>query len=165
MKTILRSGLLLANLAIVAPILPSLAAEPKPAAAPVALEKAPLSITDRQGNKHNFTVEIARTQKEKEAGEMARTSVPDGAGMLFLFNPPEAAAMWMHDTPVSLDIVFIGADGRIQAISERAVPFSERRLTGQGESVAVLETAAGAMEKAGIVVGDQVTSKALVVAH
>ncbi|WP_336762685.1 DUF192 domain-containing protein [Asaia sp. VD9] len=165
MNTILRSSLLLASLGIGMPAFPISAAETRPVAAQAALEKASLSITDRQGNKHDFTVEIARTQKEKEAGEMARTSVPDGTGMLFLFNPPEAAAMWMHDTPVSLDIVFIGADGRIQAIAERAVPFSERRLTGQGESVAVLETAAGAMEKAGIVVGDLVTSKALVTAH
>ncbi|WP_336947043.1 DUF192 domain-containing protein [Asaia sp. HN010] len=161
MKTFFTKGLLLAGVALSLPILCARADEARPAVAQKALEKAPLTITDRQGRKHDFTVEIAKTEKEKEAGETLRASVPEGTGMLFLFTPPEAAAMWMRDTPASLDMVFIAPDGHIQAIAEKTVPFSERRLTGDGESAAVLEVAAGTMEKTGIVVGDVVSSKAL----
>lgn len=170
MNRIWRSGLLLTGLTLMAPVVPALAA-PGPSARAVQgeaqkpLEKAPLTIIDRHGAHHDFTVEIARTEKEKEAGESTRQTIPDDMGMLFLFNPPEAAAMWMRNTPASLDIVFIGADGHIQAIAERTVPYSERRLTGQGDSAAVLEVAAGTMEKNNIVVGDLVSSKALTAAH
>ncbi|WP_122048526.1 DUF192 domain-containing protein [Asaia bogorensis] len=129
------------------------------------LDKVPLTITDRHNGRHDFTVEVARTEKQKEAGESSRQSIAENTGMLFLFSPPEAAAMWMRDTAPSLDIVFIGTDGRIQAITEKTVPFSERRLVGQGDSAAVLEVAAGTMEKNNIVVGDLVSSKALPVAH
>ncbi|WP_025886242.1 DUF192 domain-containing protein [Asaia prunellae] len=161
MTTIFAKGLLLAGVILGQPVLSAQAEDLKSGMAQKSLEKAPLTITDHQGHKHDFMVEVARTGKEKEAGESSRNSVPDGTGMLFLFTPPEAAAMWMHDTPVSLDIVFIGTDGHIQAIVEKAVPFSERRLTGNGDSAAVLEVAAGTMEKYGIVVGDLVSSKVL----
>ena len=161
MKTFFAKGLLLAGVAFSLPVLCARADDVRPGAAMKQLEKAPLTITDRQGQKHLFTVEIARTEKEKEAGETLRASVPDGTGMLFLFTLPEAAAMWMRDTPASLDMVFIAPDGHIQAIFEKTVPFSERRLTGNGESAAVLEVAAGTTEKNGIVVGDVVSSKAL----
>ncbi|WP_035442764.1 DUF192 domain-containing protein [Asaia platycodi] len=161
MKTFFARSLFLAGIASSSPVLCARADGIKPNVAQRPLEKAPLTITDQQGQKHLFTVEIARTEKEKEAGETLRASVPDGTGMLFLFTPPEAAAMWMRDTPASLDMVFIAPDGHIQAIVEKAVPFSERRLTGNGDSSAVLEVAAGTMEKNGIVVGDAVSSKAL----
>ncbi|NVN03659.1 MULTISPECIES: DUF192 domain-containing protein [Asaia] len=161
MKTLFAKGLLLAGIALALPVAGVRADDAKPAVAQKPLEKAPLTITDRQGHKHEFTVEIARSEKEKEAGETFRASPPEGTGMLFLFTPPEAAAMWMHDTPASLDMVFIAPDGHIQAMAEKTVPFSERRLSGNGDSAAVLEVAAGTMEKNGIVVGDVVSSKAL----
>lgn len=166
MNRFFRGGLLLTGLALSASLPAARAAqEAAPAQAQKPLEKASLTITDRHGAHHDFTVDIARTEKEKEAGESAHQTIADGAGMLFVFTPPEAATMWMRNTPVSLDIAFIGVDGRIQAIVERAVPFSERRLAGQGESAAVLEVAAGAMEKNNIVVGDLVSSKALNAGH
>lgn len=170
MNRIWRSGLLLTGLTLMTPAVPAFAAAGSSTAAAQGeagktLEKAPLTITDRHGMRHDFTVEIARTEKEKETGESTHQTIPDGTGMLFLFNPPEAAAMWMRNTPASLDIVFIGADGHIQAIAEKTVPYSERRLTGQGDSAAVLEVAAGTMEKNNIVVGDLVSSKALSTAH
>lgn len=170
MNRIWRSGLLLTGLTLMAPVIPAFAAAgPSVAAtqgkAQKPLEKVPLTITDRHGARHDFTVEVARTEKEKEVGESTRQTIPDGTGMLFLFNPSEAAAMWMRNTPASLDIVFIGADGHIQAIVEKTVPYSERRLIGQGDSAAVLEVAAGTMEKNNIVVGDLVSSKALTTAH
>lgn len=165
MKNIWRNGLLLSGLAFGA-LAPLAHADDKAqAAAQKPLEKAPLTITDRQGHRHDFTIEIARTEKEKEVGESLRKEVPEGTGMLFLFTPPEAASIWMRDTPVSLDIAFIGADGKIQAIEEKTVPFSERRLGGKDASAAVLEAAGGTMEKAGIVVGDLVSSKALATAR
>lgn len=169
MKTHLRTILLttgIASLLCAAPAGADTLPEPSKAAPAAstsarAMEKTSLTITDRQGHDHRFTVEIARTPKDRAAGLTHRETVPEGTGMLFLFNPPEAAEMWMRDTPVSLDMLFIGPDGRIQAIAEKTVPYSEARTGGQGRSSAVLELAGGSTEKAGIVVGDKVTSDAL----
>ncbi|GBR33728.1 hypothetical protein AA0488_2775 [Kozakia baliensis NRIC 0488] len=81
--------------------------------------------------------------------------------MLFLWAQPQNTEMWMRNTLVPLDIVFIDEQGRVQAIAENAVPRSDAHVGGHGDAAATLELQGGVTEKLGIVVGDQVTSPAL----
>lgn len=125
------------------------------------LPRENLTITGANGTKHAFSVELATTPRQQRVGEMFRTSVPADRGMLFVWPYPQQSDMWMENTLVSLDIVFIGEDGRITAIAENAVPQSLARISSHGPARATLELQGGLTEKLGIVVGDKVESKAL----
>lgn len=161
--SLLRSG----GLAMVSWVLTtSLASAQPPAEKPVSaaqaeLERAPLTITGKDGTKHVFSVELAKTPRQQEVGEMFRTTLPADRGMLFLWAQPQNTEMWMRNTLVPLDIVFIDEQGRVQAIAENAVPRSDAHVGGHGDAAATLELQGGVTEKLGIVVGDQVTSPAL----
>lgn len=124
------------------------------------LPTAPLTITGRDGKTHVFTVELARTDHEQEVGEMFRTSLPADGGMLFLWPEPRQSDMWMRNTLVPLDIVFISPDHRIHAIAEDAIPQSEAVLSSQGVVGSVLELPGGTTARLGLVVGDAVSSPA-----
>ncbi|MBB2180905.1 DUF192 domain-containing protein [Gluconacetobacter tumulicola] len=125
------------------------------------LPRENLTITNAKGAKHVFSVELATTPGQQRIGEMFRTSVPADRGMLFVWPYPQQSDMWMENTLVSLDIVFIGEDGRISAIAENAVPQSLARISSHGPVRATLELQGGLTEKLGIVVGDKVDSKTL----
>ncbi|MGT2436426.1 DUF192 domain-containing protein [Bradyrhizobium betae] len=115
----------------------------------------PLEIVTRNGVQV-FSVEIATTEKEKETGLMYRKELADGKGMLFDFNPEQEVSMWMKNTYVSLDMIFIRADGRILRIAENTEPMSTRIISSQGPARAVLEVVAGTAQKYGIRPGDRV---------
>ncbi|MFW7269685.1 DUF192 domain-containing protein [Gluconacetobacter sp. Hr-1-5] len=132
-----------------------------PTKAQAELPRENLTITGANGTKHVFSVELATTPRQQRVGEMFRTSVPADRGMLFVWPYPQQSDMWMENTLVSLDIVFIGEDGRISAIAENAVPQSLARISSHGPARATLELQGGLTEKLGIVVGDKVESKAL----
>ena len=76
--------------------------------------------------------------------------------MLFLYEPPQPAAMWMKNTPLSLDMVFISADGRVHRIESYTEPFSTAVIQSEGEVAAVLELNAGQADKIGLKAGDKV---------
>jgi len=103
-----------------------------------------------------FNVEIARTTEERERGLMFRKDLPDGQGMLFDFSPQQDVSMWMKNTYISLDMIFIQADGRILRIAENTKPLSERIISSGGPVRAVLEVVAGTSRKDGIAAGDRV---------
>ena len=69
-----------------------------------------------------FSVEMATTEEEKQTGLMYRKELPDGKGMLFDFSPEQQVSMWMKNTYISLDMIFIRADGRILRIAENTEP-------------------------------------------
>ena len=71
---------------------------------------------------HAFTVELASTDAEREKGLMFRKELPEGQGMLFDFQRDQPVAFWMHNTLISLDMLFIRSDGRIARIAENAKP-------------------------------------------
>ncbi|MBB2169064.1 DUF192 domain-containing protein [Gluconacetobacter aggeris] len=125
------------------------------------LPRETLTITGAKGAKHVFSVELATTPDQQRIGEMFRTAVPADRGMLFVWPYPQQSDMWMENTLVSLDIVFIGEDGRISAIAENAVPQSLARISSHGPVRATLELQGGLTERLGIVVGDKVESKTL----
>ncbi len=120
------------------------------------LAKEKLIITSQDGKKHIFMVEVAKTSKEQEVGEMFRTSIPENGGMLFVWPVLQRSTMWMKNTLVSLDMVFINKDHKIQAIAEYTVPYSLAPISSQGPVIATLELQSGITEKLGIKVGDKV---------
>ncbi|MCK1424699.1 DUF192 domain-containing protein [Bradyrhizobium sp. 180] len=115
----------------------------------------PLEIVTRSGVQV-FSVEMATTEQEKQTGLMYRKELADGKGMLFDFNPEQEVSMWMKNTYVSLDMIFIRADGRILRIAENTEPLSTKIISSQGPARAVLEVVAGTAQKYGIRPGDRV---------
>jgi uncharacterized membrane protein (UPF0127 family) len=115
----------------------------------------PLEIVTKSGVQV-FSVEMATTEQEKETGLMYRKELPDGKGMLFDFSPEQQVSMWMKNTYISLDMIFIRADGRILRIAENTEPESTRIISSGGLAKGVLEVIAGTAKKYGIAPGDRV---------
>ena len=115
-----------------------------------------LEIATKSGV-HIFSVEMATTEDEKQKGLMFRRELADGKGMLFDFSPEQQISMWMRNTYISLDMIFIRADGRILRIAENTVPESTALITSGGLARGVLEVAAGTARKYGIAPGDRVS--------
>ena len=105
---------------------------------------------------HKFTIELATTPAQLEQGLMFRQSLPADAGMLFDFKAPQPAMMWMKNTLIPLDMLFVDGQGRIVNIHERAVPGSLETI-GSGAPVrAVIELNGGTAARLGIKPGDRV---------
>ena len=115
----------------------------------------PLEIVTKTGV-HVFSVEMATTEQEKETGLMYRKQLAEGKGMLFDFTPEQEVSMWMKNTYISLDMIFIRADGRILRIAENTEPLSTRIISSGGPAKGVLEVIAGTAQKYGIKPGDRV---------
>src|SRR4030088_679187 len=105
---------------------------------------------------HVFSVEMATTEEEKMTGLMYRKELADGKGMLFDFSPEQQVSMWMKNTYISLDMIFIRADGRILRIAENTEPLSTKIIPSGGLAKGVLEVIAGTAKKYGIEPGDRV---------
>jgi len=115
----------------------------------------PLEIVTKNGV-HVFSVEMATTDAEREKGLMYRKELPEGKGMLFDFSPEQQISMWMKNTYISLDMIFIRADGRILRIAENTEPQSLAIISSGGLAKGVLEVIAGTAQKYGIAPGDRV---------
>ena len=115
----------------------------------------PLEIATKSGV-HVFSVEMATSEEEKTTGLMYRKELPDGKGMLFDFSPEQQVSMWMKNTHISLDMIFIRADGRILRIAENTQPLSTKIISSGGPAKGVLEVIAGTAQKYGIQPGDRV---------
>jgi uncharacterized protein len=120
-----------------------------------AFELQPLEISGKSGV-HTFAVEMALTPEDQARGLMFRRELPEGQGMLFDFQREQPATFWMKNTYVSLDMIFIRADGHILRIAENTVPLSEALVPSGGPVRAVLEVVAGTARKLGIAPGDRV---------
>ncbi len=105
---------------------------------------------------HSFNIEVMVTDQERALGLMFRRSLPENSGMLFIYDPPQEAMMWMKNTFIPLDMVFISPDSRVHRIESRAEPFSETLIPSEGEVAGVLELNAGEAEKIGLKQGDKV---------
>ena len=102
-----------------------------------------------------FDVEIMRTEAERERGLMFRAFMPEMRGMMFDFATPQTVRMWMKDTPLPLDMLFIRANGTIARITN-AEPFSTRVLPSGEPVLAVLEINGGMSARLNIQPGDRV---------
>jgi uncharacterized protein len=105
---------------------------------------------------HSFTIELATTQAERALGLMYRRALPADAGMLFLYEKPQPLTMWMRNTFIPLDMVFIGADGKVHRIESRTEPFSTQIISSEGNVQSVLELNAGTAASIGLKAGDEV---------
>jgi uncharacterized protein len=120
-------------------------------------EQQTLEIVSKSGV-HVFTVELAVTDEERQKGLMFRRSLPESTGMLFDFKRDQDISMWMHNTYVSLDMIFIRGDGRILRIAENTETESDKIIPSGGPVRAVLEVVAGTAKKFGLAPGDRVAS-------
>jgi uncharacterized membrane protein (UPF0127 family) len=135
------------------------AQSPEPTGPQPELPKEKLVIVGHNGAEHVFNVEMAITEEQQTVGEMFRKTVPPDGGMLFDWGSPRSSEMWMRNTLVSLDMVFINADGTIRSIAENATPRSLAVIESRGPVRATLEIAAGTTAKLDIRVGDTVKQR------
>jgi uncharacterized protein len=119
--------------------------------------QATLDIVSKSGV-HAFSVELATNEAERSRGLMFRKELPEGQGMLFDFMQDQPVSFWMHNTYISLDMIFIAGDGRIVRIAENTEPMSDRLIPSGAPVRAVLEVIAGTARKFGIAPGDRVES-------
>ncbi|HEY0218438.1 MAG TPA: DUF192 domain-containing protein [Afipia sp.] len=103
-----------------------------------------------------FTIEMAVTDEERMKGLMYRKSLAEGRGMLFDFSPEQNVQMWMKNTYIPLDMIFIRTDGTILSIAQNTQPLSEKIISSGGLAKGVLEVAGGTARKLGIAPGDRV---------
>jgi uncharacterized protein len=115
----------------------------------------PLEIVTKTGV-HVFSVEMATSEQEKTTGLMYRKELAEGKGMLFDFAPEQEVSMWMKNTYISLDMIFIRADGTILRVAENTEPLSTRIIPSRGLAKGVLEVIAGTAQKYGIAPGDRI---------
>jgi hypothetical protein len=114
-----------------------------------------LKLITAQGE-HTIDVEITETPAEKAQGLMFRSKLAEKSGMLFFYEPAQEITMWMRNTYIPLDMVFIRADGTVHRIEVRTQPLSEAIIASRGPVVACLELAGGAAERLGLKRGDRV---------
>ncbi|AQS63152.1 DUF192 domain-containing protein [Rhizobium rhizogenes] len=118
----------------------------------------PLTVETASGKAHDFVAELALDNAQREQGLMFRKSMPPENGMLFDFGEARDVAMWMRNTLIPLDMLFIARDGRITHIHENAVPHSEAIISSRGPVKFVLELNGGTAKRYGIKPGDMVRS-------
>ncbi len=128
---------------------------PTNARAEVTMRRDTLTLQTAGGPKA-IEIEVAETPDQKARGLMFRTSLPDTSGMLFPYPQPQELTMWMKNTFIPLDMVFIKSDGTVHRIEVRTEPMSERVIGSKGDVTAVLELAGGAADRLGLKAGDKV---------
>jgi hypothetical protein len=101
-----------------------------------------------------FRVELADTPETQARGLMYRTSLPADRGMLFVFAEPRPVAMWMKNTFVPLDMIFLDGAGRVVDVAERTEPLSTAIIQSRAPARAVLEVSGGTARRIGLGIGD-----------
>jgi uncharacterized membrane protein (UPF0127 family) len=104
---------------------------------------------------HSFDIEVMTTNGERAKGLMFRRSLPAKSGMLFVYDRPQAATMWMKNTYIPLDMVFIAEGGTVHRIEANTEPFSTATISSEGDIIAVLELNAGEAARIGLKRGDR----------
>jgi len=122
----------------------------------VGFERDTLSIVARRGDVFEFNVELAETSEQKSRGLMFRREMADNEGMLFLHRRDRVLTMWMANTFLPLDMLFIERDGTIARIEENTIPQSRDVISSRKRVRAVLELNAGTARNLGISAGDKV---------
>jgi len=121
----------------------------------IAFDHDVLSILSK-GQNYKFDVEIARSHEQRARGLMFRKNMPEENGMLFLFERREKVTMWMENTYIPLDIIFLDAKGIITHIVKSTVPESRDYIHSNAPVVSVLELNAGVTDNLNIQVGDKI---------
>ena len=119
------------------------------------MQRETLTLVTASGDR-KIEIEVARSPNEQAKGLMFRTELPDTNGMLFPYPVPRELTMWMKNTYIPLDMVFILPNGIIHRIEVRTEPLSETVISSGAQAAAVLELAGGAAERLGLKAGDRV---------
>jgi uncharacterized membrane protein (UPF0127 family) len=133
-------------------------AVPALAQSTVKFDKEPMIVQTAAGKRINFTVEIADTNEQRQRGLMYRKEMAADAGMIFDFGASKRVQMWMENTVLPLDMLFVDRAGTVRGIKHDAVPYSRDIIDSVGEVKYVIELNAGAAAKLGISTGDTVVS-------
>lgn len=147
-------AVLLLGLLAALPPQPS-AAQTRPPAAAAAATFTELAI-ESGGKTHKFRVEVAANDADRQRGLMYRRAMAADAGMIFDFGYEQPVSMWMANTYIPLDMLFIGADGKVAHVAARTVPESRATVTAGKPVRYVLELNGGTAERLGITAGAQV---------
>lgn len=115
-----------------------------------------LTVVTDNGRTHAFQVEVAKTDEQRARGLMFRKFMPQDRGMLFDFKTEQPVMMWMRNTYIPLDMVFIARDGRVINVAENTEPLSERTIASAAPAFAVLELNAGVAQKIGLKSGHRI---------
>lgn len=118
--------------------------------------RSTLQIATPDARLHNLKVWIADDDARRARGLMFVEHLEEGTGMLFLYPHPQTISMWMKNTRIPLDMVFVRADGRVESVVANTVPMSLTTIRSQGEVVAVIELGAGSAARMKIGPGAQV---------
>jgi uncharacterized membrane protein (UPF0127 family) len=130
-----------------------------------AFPRGKLEIADGKKVKHTFDVWLADSPRRQAQGLMFVRSLPPMRGMLFVHESPRPMSMWMKNTYIPLDMVFIDGDSRIQQIVEQTTPHSLAIISSREPALAVLEIAGGEAKRLGLHPGQRVLHAALVGYH
>jgi len=125
-----------------------------------AAPSGPRVILESGGKSHRVQVELADTEAKRERGLMFRKELPEGRGMLFLFDEEGEHSFWMKDTLIPLDLIFVDSSGRVTGIVARARPLTLEPRSG-GPSRMVLEVPGGWAAAHGVRAGDRMTVEGL----
>jgi uncharacterized membrane protein (UPF0127 family) len=110
---------------------------------------------------YSFQVEIADSAREREYGLMCRRAMAPDRGMLFIFPRSAPQAFWMRNTLIPLDIIYIGADGKVVSIVRNAQPLDETSRPSSGPAQFVLELAGGRAAQIGLLPGDRILHRSM----
>ena len=130
------------------------------AAEEIAFSTSEITLHTEHGD-HELIVELARTDSERQRGLMYRTELDADTGMLFDFGTTRPASMWMANTLIPLDMVFISEDGVVSGIHQEAEPESKAIIRSDEPVRYVLEIGGGEAAKYGLKSGDVVTGPAM----
>lgn len=143
-------ALLLLSMAGAAPVVAAPANCPN-----IGLARQPANFATAKG-RFAYKLDIAATPAQQECGLMFRKTMPRDVGMVFPFAPPRPLTFWMENTILPLDLIFVGADGRVIGIGN-GVPFSRDMIASGGVAARVIELNAGEARRIGLKPGDRVT--------
>jgi uncharacterized membrane protein (UPF0127 family) len=125
-------------------------------------EASLLTLRTADGRRFRFAVELALTPEERAQGLMFRESLAEDAGMLFVYESERQVTMWMKNTLIPLDMLFLGRDGTVLSLAERTTPLSEAVIASGVPVKAILELQGGTVARLGLKPGDQVLHPLLV---
>lgn len=132
-----------------------------PARAQETFTEGQVVIVTKAGARHPFTVELALTPRQRAQGLMNRKTMAPDRGMLFDFGETRQVLMWMKDTYLPLDMLFIDESGQIRTIKQNAEPLSESIIDSKTPIAYVIELNAGTTENLKIRPGDKVESSVI----
>ena len=115
-----------------------------------------IQITRNGLHHHNFLVELARSDHERALGLMFRKELRENHGMLFIYINEREVNMWMKNTFISLDNLFLSSDGKIINIAQNTNPLSLNAIHSNNPVKGILEINAGSVTRLKIRVGDKV---------